>query len=481
MVKKQRPPVKGKKYSKEQISKVKKNRRRERYYSNKLMKRFWRAVLARFALFMIVIAIMVLLIIGAIALSLSLYGSGNTSSYKFTIEDIKYTVPYKDAVRDGHVYVSFTDIADVCDLSVTGTPEDMKLVIIGDEAETIRFVTGTATVYVNTVETRMCAESYYENDKLYVPLEFVESYLLGLKVKKSDDGHTVKITRNITNLVNGYVPAGEEPEYERIRFSMQLPTMLEAIPEDDWKDIATMPDMGFMLDLSEYEQYMNCGASPTYLRIAGKQHKMEEADTPDDLDGISYTREGYAIVNMRLSAARSLDAMLKEMEAEMDVLYPDIMVNDTYDEEGNLIYYDLQKQWVPVSVTDGFHSHAYQTQLFNNALQQCEAYGDDAWAEAEKLEFPAGCSEYQTGLLCDMDNSYGEHSNAFATTLEYKWLSENSWKFGFTVRYPEGKQGYTGNSFKPWVFRFVGRYHASQMKEKNMCLEEYREYVGVID
>ena len=53
---------------------------------------------------------------------------------------------------------------------------------------------------------------------------------------------------------------------------------------------------------------------------------------------------------------------------------------------------------------------------------------------------------------------------------------ENAYKFGFILRFPEDKEEITGYSFKPWHYRFVGRYHASEMHRLGMCLEEYVAY-----
>ncbi|MBQ1198300.1 MAG: D-alanyl-D-alanine carboxypeptidase family protein, partial [Spirochaetaceae bacterium] len=36
----------------------------------------------------------------------------------------------------------------------------------------------------------------------------------------------------------------------------------------------------------------------------------------------------------------------------------------------------------------------------------------------------------------------------------------------------EGKEDITGYSFEPWHYRFVGRYHASEMHRLDMCLED---------
>ena len=57
------------------------------------------------------------------------------------------------------------------------------------------------------------------------------------------------------------------------------------------------------------------------------------------------------------------------------------------------------------------------------------------------------------------------------------WLVSNAHKFGFVVRYPDGKEEITGVSEYSHAFRYVGIPHATYMKETDKCLEEYIEFL----
>ena len=89
-----------------------------------------------------------------------------------------------------------------------------------------------------------------------------------------------------------------------------------------------------------------------------------------------------------------------------------------------------------------------------------------------KRHLYSGESDYQTGLAAAMD-TMGTYSVAFADTEEYKWLTDNAWKFGFILRYPADKADITGHTFEPWHYRYVGRYHAKIIRDNGLCLEEY--------
>lgn len=57
------------------------------------------------------------------------------------------------------------------------------------------------------------------------------------------------------------------------------------------------------------------------------------------------------------------------------------------------------------------------------------------------------------------------------------WLNDNAYKYGFVVRYPANKADITGVSDYTHAFRYVGIPHAQYMKENDLCLEEYIDYL----
>lgn len=87
-----------------------------------------------------------------------------------------------------------------------------------------------------------------------------------------------------------------------------------------------------------------------------------------------------------------------------------------------------------------------------------------------------GHSEHQTGLALDFtDDPSGTESMSFADTEAFAWLCENAHNYGFILRYPEGKEKYTGYSFRPWHFRYVGTITANSIYAmgKDATFEEF--------
>lgn len=50
---------------------------------------------------------------------------------------------------------------------------------------------------------------------------------------------------------------------------------------------------------------------------------------------------------------------------------------------------------------------------------------------------------------------------------------ENSWRYGFILRYPNDKSDITGIIYEPWHYRYVGEEAAKEIYDLDVCLEEY--------
>ena len=92
----------------------------------------------------------------------------------------------------------------------------------------------------------------------------------------------------------------------------------------------------------------------------------------------------------------------------------------------------------------------------------------------QKIAVKPGYSEHHTGYVVDF-NIYtdGGVTKQFDGTGEYQWIPDNAHKYGFILRYPDGKTDITGVDSEPWHYRYVGVPHAYYMKSTGKTLEEY--------
>ena len=98
----------------------------------------------------------------------------------------------------------------------------------------------------------------------------------------------------------------------------------------------------------------------------------------------------------------------------------------------------------------------------------------DAYKASSAVVTVPGASEHQIGLSLDIIcDTYSQLNDGFGETAAGKWLVDNSYKYGFILRYPKDKEEITGIIYEPWHFRYVGIPAATIIHENNLTLEEF--------
>ena len=143
------------------------------------------------------------------------------------------------------------------------------------------------------------------------------------------------------------------------------------------------------------------------------------------------------------------------------------------------IYPDLQTRFddaraagLQLFVRDGYRTGDEQKAIMNDKIAAYETEGyskKEAKALAKTYVAEPGTSEHELGLSVDINSE----SSGASQDAVYEWLDENAYKYGFIKRYPADKTDITGIDNEPWHYRYVGYEAAKEMKEQNLCLEEY--------
>lgn len=134
---------------------------------------------------------------------------------------------------------------------------------------------------------------------------------------------------------------------------------------------------------------------------------------------------------------------------------------------------------VSLVICSPYRDLEYQRMLFERKIKKYMQKGL-SYMEAYQLSSQAvtvpNASEHQIGLALDIvTNNYTSLNEGFGETDAGIWLNEKSYKYGFILRYPKGKEEITGIEFEPWHFRYVGKEAAKIIKEKEITLEEFWE------
>lgn len=214
----------------------------------------------------------------------------------------------------------------------------------------------------------------------------------------------------------------------------------------------SLPNYDYEIDMTPYKNAITV-TGKVYLTLVNKQNPCGEEYVPENLAVLPSELTLYGKeIKLEKNAALALEAMLLELSAY---------------------------GFTDIVATSGYRDYAYQQVLFNTYLgKEMKKHPD--WSieacRAEVLTYSAlpGESEHQTGLCVDLISTKNVVlDESFAENPAYAWLLENAHRFGFILRYPEGKEGTTGYTFEPWHYRFVGAENAARIRDAGVTLEEF--------
>lgn len=177
----------------------------------------------------------------------------------------------------------------------------------------------------------------------------------------------------------------------------------------------------------------------SYTRIVNLDYPISENYVPTDLVVVDVNSNGEQL--LRKDAADQLSLMFNEAK-----------------QSG----YDLY-------LVSAYRSYTRQKELYDYYVDE---RGVD---EANRIDCHPGASEHQLGLAVDLGTS--DHvcqlATCFDTSQAYQWLIDNSYKFGYILRYPNEKENITYIKYSPWNFRYIGVEEAKKIHESNLTMEEY--------
>ena len=185
--------------------------------------------------------------------------------------------------------------------------------------------------------------------------------------------------------------------------------------------------------------------SKGYALIANKHYQLGDY-APDDLVQVEW-KYRYGLQN---------DKYLLRKE-----------VNDAYVEMWEAAY---NEQGIYLLLLSGYRSKAEQQGEYDYYKKvKGEAYADSVAARP-------GWSEHQTGMAIDIYSKADYKAETFDQSPTFKWLSENSYKYGFILRYTKGNEEITGYKYESWHYRYVGKELAAKVVESGLTYDEYYAY-----
>lgn len=192
--------------------------------------------------------------------------------------------------------------------------------------------------------------------------------------------------------------------------------------------------------VTEADNNGNGSGLPDYVSTTSKGYKIER------IDGITYV-DGIMMASKTYTLPADYDPGIK----------PEAY--DAYLEMKNAAANDGIALWI----VSGYRSYYDQKIVYAGWVNR------DGQEVADTYSSRPGHSDHQTGYTFDLNSL----EQSFADTAEGKWLAAHCAEYGFIIRYPNGKEMYTGYIYEPWHVRYIGVEKAKKITESGLSLEEY--------
>lgn len=224
----------------------------------------------------------------------------------------------------------------------------------------------------------------------------------------------------------------------------------------------------FALENTTRETYDRATLLKGGMLLVNPWHKL-----PEDYYATLETTEGVMAASSRRVGAA--DMTVKLFRPAIDAI--DLMLKDAAT-AGLKDYF----------VNEGLRTTQRQQEMFDAAKARLESKysGDTLIEQTKKSVNEPGTSEYQSGFAFEMGLYPNPNKLRFQDSDQGKWLTENCWKYGIIFRFPTqdfpnanwiDKSYKTGITSSLNIYRWVGIPHATVMKQLDLCLEEYVEYL----
>lgn len=133
------------------------------------------------------------------------------------------------------------------------------------------------------------------------------------------------------------------------------------------------------------------------------------------------------------------------------------------------MYNDAKELGYGFKINSAYRSFDKQKTIYNRYVQS------DGQKQADTYSARPGYSEHQTGYAFDI-RDYPYTNEDYSKTKSFTWVSKNAYKYGFILRFPQGKEYITGYQYESWHYRYCGIECSTYIHNHDLTFEEYYEY-----
>ncbi len=191
-----------------------------------------------------------------------------------------------------------------------------------------------------------------------------------------------------------------------------------------------------------YENTIATDLSKDYSMLVNKFYYLPSTYAPDDLVSIGW--------DYRLGGPNDYKYARKEVV--------DAFLN---------MWGDAKSEGIYLLVDSAYREYERQESVYKDYENQ------KGTKYADSIAARPGYSEHQTGLSLDIYSKECMSASSFKDSKTYAWLIANAHKYGFILRYPEGKDKITGYKYESWHYRYLGVELATKVYNEGITYDEY--------
>ena len=241
----------------------------------------------------------------------------------------------------------------------------------------------------------------------------------------------------LTKEYNGNIPKLLQEKYFMLKNLNRYLDYIDKNPNKNLNEVVAMVNVN--RDKPFYENLEITDTSKGNALLVNKYHALDKDYEVSDIVNVSST---YAYAGMKLN-------------------------KEAYEAFKRLAN-DAKKEGFTIVILSSYRTHEYQDKLWNDRKNKSGIEKADAYAAR------AGSSEHETGLAIDVAD-YNNPVN-FEEQEAYQWMLNNSYKYGYILRYAEGKEDITGYDYEAWHYRYLGIDLATKVYNEGITFDEYYEF-----
>lgn len=296
---------------------------------------------------------------------------------------------------------------------------------------------------------------------------------------------SVAVGRRLSSLTKTQEQGLAVPEPVRKEVAATSPTSSEeaSVSSSAATQTASRQSLANAVDPAGHLLRVNGTLSPETLPQINQKSPLGPALASSALDHLSSPQpvplllpaeqlETFRREDLAAAGAERASVLLVNQEHPLPDDYQPPLTADPY--YGLLMHEELI---VPFFTMDGdlfnsYGEHLGITSLYRSREEQGVLYEKDQ----QYTQLP-GASEHETGLAVDYFINATCSGDSVTQHPAGSYLNRNCWRFGFLLRYPEGKESVTGIPCEPWHLRYVGLPHSAIMQAAQWTLEEYISFL----